>query len=103
MIRGLDTLRADFNVLQALRRNLSSNVANVNTSGYQQKHLFQAALADVRLHNYENGPKMTNTMAWLGELAGTTRLVVPKLIPRWGRCSTLSARLILQLTGTATS
>lgn len=76
MIRGLDTLRADFNVLQARQQNLSSNVANVNTSGYQQKSLFQAALADVRLHDYENGPQnnqyngLVGGISWHNQISG---------------------------------
>lgn len=77
MIRGLDTLRADFNVLQDRQQNLASNIANVNTSGYQQKELFQAAMDDVSVHNYENGPlnnqynQLTGGITWQNEISSS--------------------------------
>ncbi|MCP0886235.1 flagellar hook-basal body complex protein [Ligilactobacillus sp. WILCCON 0076] len=77
MIRGLDTLRADFNVLQDRQQNLASNIANVNTSGYQQKELFQSAMDDVSVHNYENGPlnnqynQLTGGITWQNEISGS--------------------------------
>ena len=71
--KAIAKLRAD---IQKRQQNLSSNVANVNTSGYQQKHLFQAALADVRLHNYENGPQndqyngLVGGISWHNQISG---------------------------------
>ncbi|GBG94916.1 putative flagellar basal-body rod protein [Ligilactobacillus salitolerans] len=57
MIRGIDTLRHSFNVLQAQQENLSSNIANVETPGYLQKNLFEATMDEVQLHNNQAGIK----------------------------------------------
>ncbi|KRL05497.1 flagellar hook-basal body protein [Liquorilactobacillus oeni] len=58
MIRGLDTLRQNIDVLLKRQENTSSNIANVNTPGYQAKKLFQSTLKAVRFQNYQGGPNV---------------------------------------------
>ncbi|KRL02097.1 flagellar hook-basal body protein [Liquorilactobacillus capillatus] len=55
MIRGLDTLRQSIDILQKRQENVSGNIANVNTTGYRAKHLFQSTLKEAQLHNYQGG------------------------------------------------
>nr|AJA33936.1 flagellar basal-body rod protein FlgF [Latilactobacillus curvatus] len=57
MIRGIDTLRHSFNVLQAQQENISGNIANIKTPGYLQKNLFEATMNEAQLHNTQAGPK----------------------------------------------
>lgn len=57
MIRGIDTLRHSFNVMQAQQENISSNIANIKTPGYLQKNLFESTMDEAQLHNYQAGPK----------------------------------------------
>ena len=56
MIRGLDVLSRNISLLQKRQETTSGNIANVNTTGYQAKALFQSALDEVALHNYQSGP-----------------------------------------------
>ncbi|GAJ26330.1 flagellar basal-body rod protein FlgF [Liquorilactobacillus sucicola DSM 21376 = JCM 15457] len=56
MIRALDTLRQNVDILQKRQENVSGNIANVNTTGYRAKHLFQSTLREAQLHNYQGGP-----------------------------------------------
>jgi len=42
MIRGLDVLSRNISLLQKRQETTSSNIANVNTTGYQAKTLFQS-------------------------------------------------------------
>jgi len=56
MIRGLDVLSRNISLLQKRQETTSGNIANVNTTGYQAKTLFQSALDEVALHNYQSGP-----------------------------------------------
>ncbi|KRL37583.1 flagellar hook-basal body protein [Liquorilactobacillus uvarum] len=55
MIRALDTLRKSVDILQKRQETVSGNIANVNTTGYRAKHLFQSTLKEVQLHNYQGG------------------------------------------------
>lgn len=57
MIRSIDTLKSNFEVLQKRQEAISANIANVNTTGYQEKKLFQSTFRNVQLHNYMGGPK----------------------------------------------
>lgn len=57
MIRGIDTLRHSFNVLQAQQENISGNIANIKAPGYLQKNLFEATMNEAQLHNNQAGPK----------------------------------------------
>ena len=56
MIRGLDVLSRNISLLQKRQETTSGNIANVNTTGYQAKALFQSALDEVGLHTYQSGP-----------------------------------------------
>ncbi|CAH0416982.1 flagellar hook-basal body complex protein [Periweissella fabaria] len=55
MIRALDTLQNNFDLLIQRQANLASNIANANTPGYMEQNLFQSTLREVRLHNYQGG------------------------------------------------
>lgn len=55
MIRGLDTLYQSVNLLEKRQENISGNIANVQTSGYQAKELFQSTYKQVQLHNFQGG------------------------------------------------
>lgn len=57
MIRSIDTLKSNFEVLQKRQEAISANIANVNTNGYQEKKLFQSTLKNVQLHNFMGGLK----------------------------------------------
>lgn len=73
MIRSLDILSRSLNVLQKRQENTSGNIANVNTSGYQTKQLFQSALEEMQLHNYQSGPE-ANRRKDIGGLSLGTQL-----------------------------
>lgn len=60
MIRSIDTLKSNFEVLQKRQEAISANIANVNTNGYQEKKLFQSTLKNVQLHNFMGGLKMNS-------------------------------------------
>ncbi|MFT8406981.1 MAG: flagellar hook-basal body protein [Liquorilactobacillus sp.] len=55
MIRGLDTLYQSVNLLEKRQETISGNIANVQTTGYQAKELFQSTFKQVQLHNYQGG------------------------------------------------
>ncbi|KRM88631.1 flagellar hook-basal body protein [Liquorilactobacillus vini] len=55
MIRGLDTLYQSVNILGKRQENISANIANVETTGYQAKELFQSTYKEVQMHNYQGG------------------------------------------------
>lgn len=57
MIRSIDTLKSNFEVLQKRQEAISANIANVNTNGYQEKKLFQSTMKNVQLHNFMGGLK----------------------------------------------
>ncbi|MDB1707651.1 flagellar hook-basal body complex protein [Enterococcus entomosocium] len=77
MIRGLDVLSRNISLLQKRQETTSGNIANVNTTGYQAKTLFQSTLDEVALHNYQSGPN-ADTRRDIGglslgiQLAGST-------------------------------
>lgn len=73
MIRGLDVLSRNISLLQKRQETTSGNIANVNTTGYQAKTLFQSALDEVALHNYQSGPN-ADTRRDIGELSLGTQL-----------------------------
>lgn len=58
MIRAFDTLSRNFELLQKRQENISSNMANVQTPGFQSKQLFQQTLQEVAVHNYQAGPEL---------------------------------------------
>lgn len=73
MIRGLDVLSRNISLLQKRQETTSGNIANVNTTGYQAKTLFQSALDEVALHNYQSGPN-ADTRRDIGGLSLVTQL-----------------------------
>ncbi|MCX4166644.1 flagellar hook-basal body protein [Enterococcus casseliflavus] len=73
MIRGLDVLSRNISLLQKRQETTSGNIANVNTTGYQAKTLFQSALDEVALHNYQSGPN-ADTRHDIGGLSLGTQL-----------------------------
>ena len=73
MIRGLDVLSRNISLLQKRQETTSGNIANVNTTGYQAKTLFQSALDEVALHNYQSGPN-ADTRRDIGGLSLGTQL-----------------------------
>lgn len=56
MIRGIDILYQSVNLLEKRQENISSNIANVSTTGYQAKELFQATYKNAEMHNYQGEP-----------------------------------------------
>lgn len=77
MIRGIDTLRHSFDVLQAQQENISGNIANVKTPGYLQQDLFESTMADVQLHNNQAGPKndqrhQVGGFTWGNQISGSS-------------------------------
>lgn len=77
MIRGIDTLRHSFDVLQAQQENLSSNIANLKTPGYLQQNLFEATIAEAQLHNNQAGPKNDSRheiggYSWGNQISGSS-------------------------------
>lgn len=58
MIRAFDTLTNQFNILQKRQENISSNMANVQTPGFQSKELFQQTLEEVDVFNYQRSGRL---------------------------------------------
>ena len=58
MIRSIDTLSQNFNILQKRQENISANVANINTAGYKSQELIQSTLASKTMVNHLGGPKL---------------------------------------------
>ena len=58
MIRSIDTLTKNFQILQKRQENTSSNMANSQTTGYQSQRLFQQTLEEVEMTNYQGGPEV---------------------------------------------
>ncbi|MFW8051977.1 flagellar hook-basal body protein [Vagococcus fluvialis] len=57
MIRSTYTLQRNLSVLQTKQENTSSNVANLNTTGYKSQQVVQKTDKEYQLHNYTAGPK----------------------------------------------
>ncbi|MGO2084113.1 flagellar hook-basal body protein [Vagococcus sp.] len=58
MIRSMDTLQTNLNILQKKQQNISSNVANANTTGYRSQHLSQKTKPSQEMFNFTNGPQL---------------------------------------------
>ncbi|ALV22025.1 flagellar hook-basal body protein [Carnobacterium antarcticum] len=56
MIRSIDTLSRNFDILQKKQENISANVANINTAGYKSQELIQSTLASKPMVNHLGGP-----------------------------------------------
>lgn len=68
MIRSMDTLQHNFNILQKKQEMVSTNIANVNTPGYEALKMVQSADGQVALINNLGGPER-NQQTGLGGLA----------------------------------
>lgn len=55
MIKGLDTMQHNVQLLQKRQEITSGNIANANTSGYQAANSFQSSLEEVQFHNFQGG------------------------------------------------
>ncbi|GGI66166.1 flagellar hook-basal body protein [Enterococcus alcedinis] len=58
MIRSIDTLTKNFQILQKRQENTSSNMANSQTTGFQSQRLFQQTLEEVDMMNHQGGPEV---------------------------------------------
>lgn len=58
MIRSIDTLQRNFNVLQERQKNLSANTANITTPGFKYQELIQSTLPNDLAINYAGGPRL---------------------------------------------
>lgn len=73
MIRAFDTVSSSLEILQKRQENISSNMANVQTPGFQSKKLFQQTLQEVAVHNYQSGRQL-NRENDLGNLVMSNKL-----------------------------
>lgn len=55
MIKGIDTIQHNVQLIQKRQEITSGNIANANTSGYQASKAFQSTLKEVQFHNYQGG------------------------------------------------
>lgn len=55
MIRSIDTLNRNMNILQKKQENASTNIANTNTPGYKYQQVVQTTLENHNLINYTGG------------------------------------------------
>ena len=51
MIRTLNTINKNMNILQTKQENASANVTNVNTSGYKFQEIIQSTLETQQCQN----------------------------------------------------
>lgn len=68
MIRSMDTLQHNFSILQKKQEMVSTNIANVNTPGYEALKMVQSTDGQVALINHLGGPER-NQQTGLGGLA----------------------------------
>ena len=55
MIRTLNTINKNMNILQTKQKNVSANITNVNTSGYKFQEIIQSTLETQQMINYTEG------------------------------------------------
>lgn len=60
MIRSMDTLQHNFSILQKKQEMVSTNIANVNTPGYEALKMVQSTDGQVALINTWVGQNGTN-------------------------------------------
>lgn len=58
MIRSMDTLQKNFNILQKKQENISSNVSNINTFGFKSQKIIQKSDKEIPMFNHLNGPQL---------------------------------------------
>ena len=73
MIRSMDTLQHNFNILQKKQEMVSSNIANVNTPDYEALKMVQGADGQVTFVNHLGGPER-NQRTNLGSLSLRTEV-----------------------------
>lgn len=66
MIRGINTINANMNVLQKKQENISNNIANTNTPGFKYQEAIDKARESHTMVNYTGG-KSTNQRRELGD------------------------------------
>lgn len=52
MIRGINTLKSNFNVLSEKQKNLAANAANTMTPGYKSQKMMTSTTEQVDIHNF---------------------------------------------------
>jgi len=62
MIKGIDTIQHNVQLVQKRQEITSGNLANANTSGYQAARAFQSTLKEVQFHNYQGGKNGGNRL-----------------------------------------
>lgn len=65
MIRSIDIVSRNFNVLQEKQKNLSSNTENISTPGFKYQQLIQSTLPEGDMLNFAGGVRL-NERAELG-------------------------------------
>lgn len=73
MIRSMDTLQHNFNILQKKQEMVSTNIANVNTPGYEALKMVQSSEGQVALLNNLGGPER-NEKVDLGGISFSNRV-----------------------------
>lgn len=63
MIKSMDTLQHNFNILQKKQEMVSANIANINTPGYEALEMVQSAEGQVALINHLGGPERNQRTA----------------------------------------
>lgn len=66
MIRGINTINANMNILQKKQENIGNNLANANTPGFKYQEVIQATRENNTMINYTGG-KNNNERRELGE------------------------------------
>ncbi|WP_313467934.1 flagellar hook-basal body complex protein [Carnobacterium sp.] len=56
MIRSMETLSRNFDILQKKQENISANVAYINTAGYKAQEIIQSTLQSKVMANHLGGP-----------------------------------------------
>ena len=55
MIRSMNTLQHNFNIIQKRQETVSANIANINTPKYQSKQIIQSTTDEKQLFNHLGG------------------------------------------------
>lgn len=71
MIRSIDILSRNFNVLQEKQQNISANAANASTPGYKFQDVIQSALPEGEMNHFAGGPRLNEFQALGGFTFGT--------------------------------
>ena len=58
MLRSIETINRNMNVLQKKLENTTSNIANLNTPGYKFQDIIQSTLEERQMINHTAGPNL---------------------------------------------